>query len=56
MKKLVIVLVCIIYVVSPIDLVPDLIPGVGMIDDLAAIGLTLRQLAQGGPPRLKGGR
>jgi|JI10StandDraft_1071094.scaffolds.fasta_scaffold2467442_1 uncharacterized membrane protein YkvA (DUF1232 family) len=37
MKKLLIVVACIIYVVWPIDVLPDFIPIVGWIDDLVAI-------------------
>ncbi len=35
-------LLVVVYVVSPIDLVPDLIPGLGQVDDIAAIWLGLR--------------
>ena len=31
-----------IYFVSPIDLVPDSIPGIGYVDDVAVIGLCLK--------------
>jgi uncharacterized membrane protein YkvA (DUF1232 family) len=44
MRKIAIVLGCLLYVLSPIDLAPDFIPGIGQLDDLAAIGLTLRSL------------
>jgi uncharacterized membrane protein YkvA (DUF1232 family) len=33
-----------VYVASPIDLVPDVIPGVGGIDDLIVVVLALRRL------------
>jgi uncharacterized membrane protein YkvA (DUF1232 family) len=36
--------VLIIYIVSPIDLIPDYIPVVGVIDDLAMVGFFLRAL------------
>ena len=32
------------YVVSPIDLVPDVVPVLGKLDDLAVVGLALRGL------------
>jgi len=33
-----------IYVLSPVDLIPDPIPGVGYIDDAAVIGIVLTSL------------
>jgi uncharacterized membrane protein YkvA (DUF1232 family) len=33
---------CLLYVVWPIDLLPDVIPLLGFLDDLAMIGLTVR--------------
>lgn len=44
MRKFAIVLGCLLYVVSPIDIVPDPIFGPGQLDDLAAIVLTVRSL------------
>ena len=35
-----------IYVLSPVDLVPDFIPGIGLIDDVAVLALLLHALAQ----------
>ncbi|MEH7096250.1 YkvA family protein [Neobacillus vireti] len=35
-----------LYFVSPIDLVPDFIIGLGLFDDAAVIGLTLKKLAK----------
>lgn len=37
MKKFLIVVGCILYVLWPIDLIPDFIPVLGWIDDLVAI-------------------
>ncbi len=34
LPKIVVVIVAIIYVISPIDVVPDLIPFVGYLDDV----------------------
>lgn len=31
---------------SPVDLVPDFIPGVGLLDDVAVLALLLHALAQ----------
>lgn len=44
MKKFFIVLGCIIYVIVPIDILPDLIPILGWIDDLVVIGATVGSL------------
>lgn len=35
-----------LYVLSPVDLIPDFIPGIGLIDDAAVLGLLLHSLAQ----------
>ena len=40
--SLVIVIAGLIYVVSPIDLIPDTIPGVGFLDDVSVIGCVLK--------------
>ena len=40
--SLVIVIAGLIYVVSPIDLIPDTIPGVGFLDDVSVIGWVLK--------------
>jgi len=48
MKQTLIAIACILYVLSPIDILPDLLPVLGWLDDLGAIGWTLHQLTQGG--------
>ena len=35
------------YLVSPVDLVPDWLPGVGQADDLAVIAMAFRRLLNG---------
>lgn len=35
-----------LYVVSPIDLLPDFLPGIGFIDDAVVLALLLQSLAQ----------
>lgn len=45
-RTLVIVAGALLYVLSPVDLVPDFIPGIGVIDDLAVLALLLQSLAQ----------
>jgi uncharacterized membrane protein YkvA (DUF1232 family) len=42
--SLILVVVAIIYFVSPIDLIPDWIPLGGFIDDAAVIGFVLKQI------------
>lgn len=32
----------IIYVVNPLDIIPDTIPGIGLVDDAAAVGIVLQ--------------
>lgn len=41
--KLAIAVAALIYVVSPIDLIPDFLPG-GFIDDVAIVGFAIKQL------------
>jgi hypothetical protein len=41
MKRFWVLLLLAVYVLSPIDLVPDLILGLGWLDDLALIGVVL---------------
>jgi uncharacterized membrane protein YkvA (DUF1232 family) len=41
--KLLTVLAC-LYLLSPIDLIPDFIPVIGQTDDLVVIGLVFRML------------
>jgi len=44
MKKIAIVAACLLYVISPIDLIPDCFIGLGQADDLGAVILTIRSL------------
>lgn len=41
---LVLIIAVIIYVVSPIDLIPDYLPAVGLIDDSALVGWLFQKL------------
>jgi uncharacterized membrane protein YkvA (DUF1232 family) len=42
--SIVLVIVAIIYFVSPIDLIPDILPGIGLIDDAAVIAFVVAQI------------
>jgi len=46
MRTLAILAAGILYVLSPVDLVPDFLPGVGLLDDVAVLALLLHALAQ----------
>jgi uncharacterized membrane protein YkvA (DUF1232 family) len=37
-------LLVVVYVLSPVDLVPDVVPIVGLLDDLGVIGLLVAAL------------
>lgn len=41
------------YVVSPLDLVPDWLIGLGWLDDAAVVGLSLYSLVRSVPPRVR---
>ncbi len=42
--SLITIIAAIIYFVSPIDLIPDFIIGLGIVDDAAVIGFVLKQI------------
>lgn len=44
LSTLVLVVASIIYVVSPIDIIPDIIPVLGLTDDLAVIGYVFKSV------------
>lgn len=43
-KSVIVFLIALAYIISPIDLIPDYILGLGQIDDAAILGLSLRLL------------
>ena len=43
-KRVIIALLAIIYVISPLDLIPDFIPVVGWLDDLGVLVWAARQV------------
>jgi uncharacterized membrane protein YkvA (DUF1232 family) len=42
----------VLYVVSPVDLIPDVIPVVGLLDDLVLVPLAIRWLLKRLPPEI----
>jgi uncharacterized membrane protein YkvA (DUF1232 family) len=40
------------YLASPIDLIPDFIPVIGVLDDALMVGLALRAVVRGGGPEV----
>jgi uncharacterized membrane protein YkvA (DUF1232 family) len=42
LESMVLIVAAILYVVSPIDLIPDAIPGIGLLDDAAVIAFVMR--------------
>ena len=43
-KRIIIVLFAILYVISPLDLIPDFIPVIGWLDDLGVLAWAARQV------------
>jgi uncharacterized membrane protein YkvA (DUF1232 family) len=42
----------VLYVISPIDLIPDWIPGIGLLDDVVLVPLAIRWLLKRLPPEI----
>jgi uncharacterized membrane protein YkvA (DUF1232 family) len=45
-STLVIIIAAVIYVVSPLDVIPDAIPAIGFLDDATVVALALRRTRQ----------
>jgi uncharacterized membrane protein YkvA (DUF1232 family) len=43
----------VLYVISPIDLIPDVIPFVGVLDDIVLVPVAMRYLLKRLPPGLR---
>ncbi|WP_075981264.1 YkvA family protein [Bacillus massilinigeriensis] len=43
--SIIMIIATIIYFVSPVDLVPDFIAGLGLLDDAAVIGFAIKQIS-----------
>lgn len=43
-KRAIIALLALLYIVSPLDLIPDVIPVVGWLDDLGVLAWAARQV------------
>lgn len=48
LTQILMILGALLYVLSPVDLAPDLVPGLGWLDDLIVVGLLLWFLSGGG--------
>ena len=44
-EKKIVAIIALLYIVSPIDLIPDAIPFLGMLDDVLVAGYALKQIA-----------
>lgn len=42
----------VLYVFSPIDFVPDFLPGIGVVDDIVLVPLAIRWLLKRLPPEI----
>ena len=42
-----------VYLINPLDAIPDALPGIGLVDDLAVLALTLERLSRFATPRVR---
>lgn len=47
------VVAALVYLINPLDAIPDVLPGIGLADDLAVLALTLERLSRFVTPRVK---
>lgn len=47
------VLAALVYLINPLDAIPDALPGLGLADDLAVLALALERLARFVTPRVE---
>jgi uncharacterized membrane protein YkvA (DUF1232 family) len=50
--KVIVPILAVLYVLSPVDLIPDVIPVLGQMDDLAILALAVRLFIQLAPPQV----
>ena len=42
MRTVIAIVATIVYLVSPIDVIPDVVPGIGVVDDIAVVGFCVK--------------
>lgn len=47
------VVAALVYLINPLDAIPDVLPGIGLADDLAVLALTLERLSRFVTPRVR---
>lgn len=47
------VIAALVYLINPLDALPDVLPGIGLADDLAVLSVTLERLSRFVTPRVK---
>lgn len=47
LRDMLIVALVILYIISPVDAIPDVIPILGWMDDVAVLGIGIAALARG---------
>ncbi|GAB4343000.1 MAG: hypothetical protein Kow0037_30800 [Calditrichia bacterium] len=48
-QQKILIILAIVYTLWPVDMVPDMTPVIGFLDDIAVIGMILNQLFKGTP-------
>ena len=47
LRDLLILALVMLYIISPVDAIPDVIPVIGWLDDVAVLGLGIAAIARG---------